>query len=93
MQIFRHKPFDLEAAFGELYSTSSILAVRHRSYEAITSLSYLSRVLVLSMLSSKRRVRRTDRIASETELLSDGFVFTLARVTSEALKLALKLGT
>lgn len=41
--------------------------VRRRLYDAITSLVCFSRVLVPLMLRSKRRVRRKDRVASETE--------------------------
>jgi hypothetical protein len=56
---------------------------------AITSLVFFSKVLVPFILQSKSRVRRMDRVASETELFSG---VLLVRTASYALKLALKLG-
>ena len=66
--------------------------VWRRLYDAITSLVCFSRVLVPLISCSKRRVRKTFRLASETELSSGELFSCLLWTASYALKLALKSG-
>lgn len=81
-QISNHKLLDLEVALGELQSISSKFRVRRRLYDVIISLECFSRVLVPLPSQSKRRVRRKDRVVSETELFSGVLVPFLVRSAS-----------